>query len=190
MRKTHITGIILTVIILLLLYGFLGLQPLYLEEQRRAVVAQEMLFSGDYVVPTIYGELYYKKPPVWNWMLLGSFHIFGNQSEFSLRFFAVLSFILTAILVFILTRKHFGERAAWPAALLYLVSADLFLYFSLTAEIDLFYSLLIFGIIALIHPLYQRKRWLLLYSAVYFIGGIAFLTKGMPTLVFIALSLG
>lgn len=190
MRKTHITGIILTVVIIVLLYGFLGIQPLYLEEQRRAVVAQEMLFSGDYVVPTIYGELYHKKPPVWNWILLASFHIFGNQSEFTLRFFAVLSFILSAILVFIITRKHFGERTAWPAALLYLVSADLFLYFSLTAEIDLFYSLLIFGMIALIHPLYHRKRWLLLYSAVYFIGGIAFLTKGMPTLVFIALSLG
>lgn len=189
MSKQSISIFILLGAIIVLLFGWLGIQPVYLEEQRRAVVAMEMLFSGDYIIPTIFGELYFKKPPVWNWILVGAFKLFGDYSEFSLRFFAVLSFLGSALLIYLFTKKYISKAFAWAASLLYLISADIFLYFSITAEIDLFYSLLILAIIlGSIHFYEQGNKWTLFLS-IYLVGAIAFLTKGMPTLLFIPITL-
>lgn len=175
--------------IIILLFGWLGIQPLYLEEQRRAVVAMEMLFSGDYITPTIFGEAYFKKPPVWNWILVGAFRLFGDYSEFSLRFFAVVSFLLSALLIWLFTKRHMDSRRAVASSLLYLTSADIFLYFSLTAEIDLFYSLLILAIIFSTIHFYSTGKKRALFLLVYALSAIAFLTKGMPTLLFTGITL-
>ena len=45
----------------------LGLLPLFADEPTRANVALEMILSGNYSVPTIGGEYYYNKPPVYNY---------------------------------------------------------------------------------------------------------------------------
>ncbi len=188
MQRISATHLLLA-FILLLLFGWLGIQPLSLEEPRRAVVAMEMLFSGDYIAPSIFGEAYYKKPPVWNWILVAAFSLFGDDSEFALRFFSVISFLATGFLLFWFTRKHYNKEVALTSTLLYLVSADIFLYFSLTAEIDLFYSLLILGIFLFSYHFYDKHKPWALFLSVYCIGAVAFLTKGMPTLVFIPLTL-
>ena len=72
----------------------LGHQPLYLEEPRRALIALEMIYNDNYIVPTEFGEYYYKKPPVWNWIIIGSYNLFNNYSEYSVRFFSTISFLL------------------------------------------------------------------------------------------------
>lgn len=189
MQRYPAIHLLLLALILLLLFGWLGIQPLSLEEPRRAVVAMEMQYSGDYIAPSIFGEAYFKKPPVWNWILVAAFSLFGDDSEFALRFFSVFSFLTTALLLFWFTKKYHNKEIAWLTTLLYLVSADIFLYFSLTAEIDLFYSLLILGIFLFSYHFYERKSPWALFLSVYSIGALAFLTKGMPTLVFIPLTL-
>src|SRR4051812_50216524 len=47
----------------------LGTRDLRLEEGRRATVAREMLASGDFVRPTLYGDTYLHKPPLFPWLL-------------------------------------------------------------------------------------------------------------------------
>lgn len=39
------------------------------EEPRRCMVAFEMIERGDYIVPTVYNEVYTKKPPLQNWII-------------------------------------------------------------------------------------------------------------------------
>ena len=58
--------LITSVIILLIVSLFinLGMQPLYLEEPRRAIIALEMIFNKNFIVPTELGEFYYNKPPL------------------------------------------------------------------------------------------------------------------------------
>ena len=56
-----------------------------MEEPRRALIALEMLYSGDYLTPTIMGELYFAKPPLFNWIIIVSAKLFGSFSEMAVR---------------------------------------------------------------------------------------------------------
>ena len=70
------------------LWSHLGYLPLDTrsDEPRRALVALEMILSNDYVTPTLNGARYFNKPPLYNWIIAGSYHLFGNYSSFALRF--------------------------------------------------------------------------------------------------------
>jgi 4-amino-4-deoxy-L-arabinose transferase-like glycosyltransferase len=63
----------------------LGAAPLYLEEPRRALIALEMFHSGNYWAATQFGEWYYYKPPVFNWVLVLFARLGGGFDEFWLR---------------------------------------------------------------------------------------------------------
>ena len=47
----------------------LGMRTLRLEEGRRATPAREMLANDDFVRPTMYGETYLSKPPIYFWIV-------------------------------------------------------------------------------------------------------------------------
>ncbi len=178
-----LAGIILT------LYLNLGKQPLYMEEPRRALIALEMLESQEYIVPTEFGNLYKKKPPLFNWMILCSYKVFGTINEFSTRFITPLSLLLMGFIIYLAGSFFFNRNYGILSALFFVISVDIFLYFSSLGEIDIFYSLLVFLSLISIPFFYQKKNIFLLFTFVYFFGGLAFLTKGMPTLVFLAISI-
>ena len=61
-----------------LLYGpWLALPPFHGEESRRALPAREMLASGDWVLPTIWGRAYLHKPPGHFWLVAGCARLTG-----------------------------------------------------------------------------------------------------------------
>ena len=66
----------------------IGEEPLYLEEPRRAMVAAEMEFQDNLIVPTHLGNFYYRKPPLFNWVVLTSLRTFPQHPE---TFFFVLT---------------------------------------------------------------------------------------------------
>ena len=72
----------------------LGDQPSIDDEAIRAIVAFEMEASGDYITPTIAGDIYLKKPPLFNWLIVVSYKIFGNHSELPVRAPMILSLFL------------------------------------------------------------------------------------------------
>ena len=129
-----------TIILAIGLLLNLGVQPLYLEEPRRCMIAMEMLENGNWLVPTELGDFYYKKPPVYNWMLMISALSFGGFSELALRLPTVLSAVAVSVLMFFLGRKYVDWRFGWITALLFPLSGGILFYFSILAEIDLFYS--------------------------------------------------
>ena len=59
----------------------LGEQSLIGDEGIRSLVAFEMLESGDFIQPTLNGENYYKKPPLYNWILAAVFTLAGRADE-------------------------------------------------------------------------------------------------------------
>src|ERR1700751_5660571 len=64
------------------------------EEGRRILPAIEMLKTGDYVVPQVGSNPYFRKPPLVNWLVAASFKIFGARNEWTARLpstFAVLT---------------------------------------------------------------------------------------------------
>ncbi|MEM9831631.1 MAG: glycosyltransferase family 39 protein [Bacteroidota bacterium] len=168
----------------------LGLSPLKHEEPRRALIALEMLFRDNWIVPTEMGELYYKKPPVYNWVIIGGFQLFGNYSEYAVRFLSILSFLGMGILVFLMGKRYVDDHFAIYAGLLTWVMADVLFYFSATAgEIDLFYSFVTLASFFTIFHFYQKQQFYNLFIITYALGAIGTLTKGLPSPVFLAVSL-
>lgn len=183
---------ILIVASLFLLAGLfinLGVQPLYLEEPRRTMVAMEMAESGNYIVPTQMGAFYYKKPPGFNWVLLASSSLFGGFTEFALRLPTVLSTIAISLLIFFCGKHYVNERFGWLSSLLFLGGGAILFYFSSLAEIDLFYALITFGSFLSLFHFYQKKQWWSLFLVTYLLGALGTLTKSLPSVLFTGISI-
>lgn len=177
----------------LLFVGYLlnlGVQPLYLEEPRRTIVAMELLANQNGWVPTLIGEYYYNKPPLYNWLLLAFVNLFGGFNEFGLRLPTVLSSFGIAGLMYIAAKRYWQDVSmAMLSALLFLTAAGVLLFFSMLAEIDLFYSLIVFAGILAIYHFGEKERYWPLFLLVYLSCALGVLTKGLPSFVFTAVSL-
>lgn len=186
-EKQLITGCLV-----LLIFAFfyqLGIYPLFLEEPRRGLIALEMIFQDNLWVPTQTGDLYFRKPPVYNWLLIASYKLFGGYTEFATRFFSVFSHLLLSLLTFLFARKYLGHLSAVFAAMSLLVCADILVSFSTLGEIDLFYALLTaIPIFATYHYGEKGKYWML-FLVVYFFTAFGFLTKGLTSLPYTAITL-
>jgi 4-amino-4-deoxy-L-arabinose transferase-like glycosyltransferase len=167
----------------------LHIVPLYGEEPRRAVVAMEMLFRHNWLVPTVNGELYYLKPPFFNWILALLYTLTGNNSEFITRIPTIVSLLLLGLVMYTIGKKFVSRSFGALSALLFMTAAGNLFFNSLLAEIDLFYSLVTYtGLVCLFH-FRQQGKYLLLFMTFYFLGAIGVLTKGAPSLVYTGLSL-
>lgn len=167
----------------------LGTQPLYLEEPRRAIITMELLENGNLLVPTLLGDYYYNKPPLFNWVLLSFAWLAGGFQEGALRLPTVLSLLAWSGLIFFFGRRSIGLRFGWYSALLTLSCGAFLYYFSLIAEIDLFYSLITFTAIMALFYGYQRQQWLATFMTVYGLSALGFLTKGLPSIAFAGISI-
>src|SRR3954464_15489967 len=55
------------------------------EEGRRILPAVAMLESGNYLMPQVGADTYFSKPPLVNWLVAGSFKVFGIRNEWTAR---------------------------------------------------------------------------------------------------------
>ncbi len=55
------------------------------DEAIRTLVALEMKLSGNFIVPTLNGEPYYNKPPLYNWFIYLLSMLFGSFGEWPTR---------------------------------------------------------------------------------------------------------
>lgn len=150
----------------------------------------EMMLSGEYIVPHINGWVYYNKPPLFNWMMIGCFKIFGSFEEWVVRMPSILSFLLIGLVNFFFVRKYINKEVAFLSSLFFITSADIFFYGTINAgEIDLFFSLLVFLQIISIFHFHQQKNYLLLFLASYFFAALGTLTKGPPSIAFQGITL-
>jgi len=167
----------------------LGIVPLYVEEPRRATVALEMMLRGNWLVPTINGEYYFLKPPLFNWILAGIYKLSGSTSEFLTRVPTVASLLVFGLVIFLSGKKYVSFSFGALSAFLFVTASGNLFFNSLLAEIDIFYSLVTFTSLICLFHFYQKKNYTLLYLTVYFLGAIGLLTKGLPSLVFTGWSL-
>ncbi len=178
--------------LVLLIFSFfyqLGIYPLFLEEPRRGLIALEMIFQDNYWVPTQTGDLYFRKPPVYNWVLIAAYNLFGSYSEFATRFFSVFSHLILCGLTYSFVKKHLSQMAAILVSISLLISADILFYFSTLGEIDLFYALVTSSSLFAIYSFGEKKQYWRLFITVYLLTAIGFLTKGLTSLPFTAITL-
>jgi 4-amino-4-deoxy-L-arabinose transferase-like glycosyltransferase len=183
---------IICVIALAIAYlSYLGYLPLDVEsdEARRAVVTTEMMISHNYITPTINGELYFNKPPLYNWIVAEYFKIFGDYSMFAFRLQTIIAVFITGLLVYFFTKKYTNHLVAFFSALAYMSNGRLLIYESLFGLIDTTFTLAVYANMMLIFYFGEKKKYYALFIASYITCAIAFLLKGVPALAFQALSL-
>ncbi len=159
------------------------------DEPTRALVAMEMIVSGNYVTPTINGEFYYNKPPLYNWIIIAFYKMAGNYSEFTLRLPMIISLLLFGLTIFLFVKKHLGNKQAFIVAILFITSGRILFWDSFLGLIDITFSWLVYGSFMLIYHLQARKKYLALFLISYLLTAITFMMKGLPSLVFQGITL-
>jgi len=181
---------------IVILYGLLinipyfDLKEFQGEEGRRVLIAQEMLKKGDYIVPTVEGEVYLNKPPLFNWLLAIIFKLTNNPSEASARSVSVFSAILCAILLSLFW-KLVNLKGLWILPGLIFLSLPDVLDKAIRAEIDITFTLTVTASIIVWFYIYELKRsfytgWIVSLTLL----SIAFLTKGIISVFFFYLTAG
>ena len=92
-----------------------------------AQAAQHMALTGDYVTMYVNGIRYLEKPPLPYWLISINYRLFGFN-VFSTHLPLTLGVLALAILVWHWSRRAFGDRAAFYAALSILTTVGIFLY--------------------------------------------------------------
>jgi len=156
----------------------LGLRdPWPADEPRFALVAQDMLRSGDWLFPRVGGDLYADKPPLFFWLMAASMAVTGSlRVGFLLP--SLLAGLGTIALVYDLLRRARGREAAFAGAFLLLVTFQ-FVWQARQAQIDatlcFFTTLSLYALLR--HLLLGPARgWFLLGWAA---AGLGIITKGV-----------
>lgn len=178
----------------LIALAFLSMLPnirffeLTLEEPRRALVAYEMWFSGNALQPTLLGEPYFNKPPLFNWLVILSSALFG-WGGFAVRAVSITFTALTALVVYLTAKRIVGGReTGLLAALIYVTFADTLYHYGWIGEIDAALTFFVLGTILCLWSAFEtgKNRYLLLAGLN---TGLTFLLKGFPAYAFFVLTL-
>jgi len=186
-KLTPLSKILLLFIFLVFFPAFLinlNVVPLIEDECIRATVAMEMNITGDYLTPTIGGETYLKKPPLYNWILAGLFKLTGSQSEFIVRLPVTIAIVLFAITIFFFVKKETNKSLALATALGFATCGRIIFYESQHGLIDMTYSLVVFLNFIFVYRMGKKKKFLWLFLGSYALTAFGFLFKGLPSLVF------
>jgi len=85
------------------------------DEPREAEVSREMWLAPS-VVPTLNGETFIEKPPLYYWTVAGVFELTGASSPWAARSVSAAASLLTLVLVFLWGRREFSEGVGLLAA--------------------------------------------------------------------------
>ncbi len=158
------------------------------DEATRALPAMEMIINGNYVTPTILGDFYYNKPPLFNWISAGLFSLFG-YSEFILRLPTVLSFIGFGYSIYFFVSKEYGKYTGALTAFMFLTFGRLLFWETYLGYIDTTFSWVVYLSFMSIIYFYKREKMLQLFLVSWILIAIAFMLKGLPAIVFQGLTL-
>lgn len=178
--------------VLLILPAFLinlGLLTLNEDEAIRALVALEMKYSGNLIVPTLNGTYYYFKPPLYNWIILFFYNLFSDTSPWTARFVTVVNLIAFSISIYWINKKFLNKKQAFLIALLFLTCGRIIYWDSMLAYIDISYSWITYLEIISIYIFYKKKNYWQLFIVSYLLMSIGFMMKGYTSIAFQGLSL-
>ncbi|MCH3914577.1 MAG: glycosyltransferase family 39 protein [Acidaminococcaceae bacterium] len=112
-------------VILLLFFNNWALPITDSVESNYSQTAKEMVLSGDWVSPQIYGRYWYDKPIMSYWLIALGFKIFGF-TEFGARFFPALSGVAGMALTVWGAKKLYSEKVALLSGIMLLTTIEFF----------------------------------------------------------------
>src|SRR5438128_8746036 len=154
------------------------------EEGRRILPAVRMLETGNYIVPQIGSNPYFRKPPLVNWLVAASFKIFGVRNEWTARLPSTLLVLAVAIAFVTVARDSLGPRGSTIAALIWLTDIGMIVKGRLIEIEGLYVSLCGLAIIFWLSCWTQKKSAWLIWVPAWIFLGLGMLAKGATLLVF------
>jgi 4-amino-4-deoxy-L-arabinose transferase-like glycosyltransferase len=137
-----------------------------------------MFAKGEWVVPTINGDVYTDKPILYFWLVLVGSMLFGGVNEWTVRLPSALSGFGLALTTYFLGRDLFSPRVGFMAALVLSTSARV-LWEARWAHTDMaftfFFTLSMVFFVRSIFKIGRPGELLLAYAS----AGLATLTKGL-----------
>src|SRR5437762_68221 len=180
-RRTHIVLFVWAAIYL----PGLGSLEIKGEEGRRILPAVTMLQTGNYLVPYVGSEPYFRKPPLVNWIAAASFKLTGVRSEWTARLPSALAILAVALTFVTRGRRALGTTGSLLAAMIWLVNAGNIEKGRLIEIEALYVSLTALAFIFWIAAYRAGKNGLRLWLAPAIFLGLGLLTKGpLPHLLF------
>lgn len=157
-------------------------------ESNYVQTAKEMLETGDWLSPRIYGHYWYDKPILFYTELMVAYSVFG-MTNFAARFFPAVFGIIGVVEVYLFARRLYNERLAFYSAFIMMTTVEYF-YLSKAIITDITLFVTMNGALMLFYVAKREDRPNLYYAA-YVLAGIAMLTKGpvglvLPGLVILA----
>lgn len=160
---------LLLLLTVLTIFVNLGSMPLLdPDEPVYAETPKEMILYHDFISPQIYGQYWYDKPPVYYWLVVGAFKLFG-VNEFAARFPSAILAVVGVLLVYVSVTELISKRAGLMSGLVLATSIEYF-YLGKAAVTDI--TLTLFLTASLLFFL-QKKYYLF-----YIFSALATLTKG------------
>ena len=95
-------------------------------ESNYALTAKEMVLSGDWLSPQIYGHYWYDKPVFFYWLTALSYKLFGF-TEFASRFFPAVFGMASIVLLGWAGSKLYNARTGFYSAVILVSSVEFFL---------------------------------------------------------------
>lgn len=181
--QPRVIALILVLLIPSLFYN-LGLVGISADEPTRANVAMEMMYSGNYLVSTIAGEYYYKKPPLFNWLLVILYSVTGCKNEYITRLAAVIPLLLFSLRIFDIARRHVNKNVAMLTAFLFITFGRMLYYDSMLGHIDILYAWVTFESFYLLYACFDSNNRFGVFLGFYALNAVGFMLKGLPSLLF------
>jgi 4-amino-4-deoxy-L-arabinose transferase-like glycosyltransferase len=179
------TSLLIVVLVWTALYfPALGSLAIKGEEGRRILPGITMLQTGNWLVPQVGGETYFRKPPLVNWLVAGSFKLTGVQNEWTARLPSVICVLLVALSFVTVARASLGARGSIIAALMWLINAGIIEKGRLIEIEALYVSLCALAIIFWLSWWLQKKSAWLIWTVPFVFLGLGWLAKGPVHLVF------
>lgn len=174
MRKRYWLFFWLTAIFLLFVFN--GSLPITDSvEGNYSLSAKEMLLTGDWISPQIYGKYWFDKPVFSYWMIALGFKLFGF-SEFGARFFPSLFGLLGLWLTVWTGKKLYSSEVGLFSGVLLLMTMEFFtISKSVLTDGMLFFFMN--GVLVCYYLAYSGKNKRYYYGS-YALAGLATLTKG------------
>src|SRR6266567_5840811 len=154
------------------------------EEGRRILPAIRMLDTGNYIVPQVGSNPYFRKPPLVNWLVAASFQFFGVRNEWTARLPSAVAVLGVAIAFVTVARASLGPLGSTIAALVWMTNIGMIEKGRLIEIEALYVSLCGLAIIFWLSFWEQKKSpWLVWIPSSVFLG-LGLLAKGPIHLIF------
>ena len=148
------------------------------DEPRYAEVAREMVLNHQYLVPSINHQPYTQKPPLFFWLVAGSFKAFQKINEWTARFPVALSAVFCILMTFLIGKRLFDTSAGFFSALLLATTSEFFWLanrVNLDTTMTLFILVSLYFIVRGLEGGHRRNLW---FRLAFLSAGVATLVKG------------